>query len=244
VVIPPPRLLDDLRGLVNNPELSDVTFVVEGQQVHACRILLAARSEHFRAMLYGEKRALPPSLHSISKFTDTLNFSDSTRMGNVVELATFTLNPLLSHVLAAGGMRESYMVGGGKANGVEGTCGGVEGIEIEDMAHEVFLKVVEFLYTDEVAETPAELAVPLLIAAERFLLPRLKGLCEDAIRKGIATTNVVHTLLAAHRHHAAALKDMCLDFVLEHLDSVKGTPAFAELKTEPDLLMEIILRGA
>jgi len=37
---------------------------------------------------------------------------------------------------------------------------------------------------------------------------------------------------------------MCLDFLLDHLDEVKGSPSFAELKAEPDLLMEIIMRGA
>jgi hypothetical protein len=37
---------------------------------------------------------------------------------------------------------------------------------------------------------------------------------------------------------------MCLDFVLERLEFVRALPAFAELKQEPDLLMEIIMRGS
>ena len=53
VVIPPPTLIDDLRRLINNKEVSDVTFVVDGFQVHASRAHLAIRSEHFRALLYG-----------------------------------------------------------------------------------------------------------------------------------------------------------------------------------------------
>ena len=35
VSIPPPTLLSDLRMLINNQELSDVTFVVEGKRVYA-----------------------------------------------------------------------------------------------------------------------------------------------------------------------------------------------------------------
>mmetsp|Transcript_44441 Transcript_44441/g.75620 ORF Transcript_44441/g.75620 Transcript_44441/m.75620 type:complete len:202 (+) Transcript_44441:322-927(+) len=127
-----------------------------------------------------------------------------------------------------------------------------ESIVIEDMAHPVFLKVLEFLYTDELALVEVEdqtellsveLAVQLLIAAERFLLPRLKALCEDRIRKQVTVANVVSTFLAAHRHRAFGLKDTCLDFLLEHLEVVKAGPSFAELKAEPDLLMEIIMRG-
>jgi len=188
VLIPSPTLLDDLRGLVNNQELSDVTFLVEGRPVHASKILVASRSEHFRAMLYG-------------------------------------------------GMRESFSVA---SKGPED----VGGIVIEDVGYEVFLKMMEYLYTDHVEDIPSDSAVALLIAAERYLLARLKSLCEDAIRKGINTANVVGTFLAAHRHHAWSLKDMCLDFILEHLEQVKATPTFGDLKAEPDLLMEIIMHGA
>eukprot|EP00753_Platysulcus_tardus_P014506 PLAT4383.2.p1 GENE.PLAT4383.2~~PLAT4383.2.p1 ORF type:complete len:552 (+),score=129.47 PLAT4383.2:26-1681(+) len=42
--------LSQLRMLVNNPDFSDVTFVVEDRAVHAHRAFLAVRCEHFRAM--------------------------------------------------------------------------------------------------------------------------------------------------------------------------------------------------
>lgn len=45
-----------MRKLVNNRELSDVTFIVDGFPVYASRVHLALRSEHFRAMLYGGMR--------------------------------------------------------------------------------------------------------------------------------------------------------------------------------------------
>ena len=42
--------LHDLKEMVNDEEYSDVTFVVEGRQVHALRAVLAKRCEHFAAM--------------------------------------------------------------------------------------------------------------------------------------------------------------------------------------------------
>jgi hypothetical protein len=56
VAIPRSTLLDDLRVMINNPSLSDVTFIVEGREVHAIKAFLAARSDHFRAMLFGGMR--------------------------------------------------------------------------------------------------------------------------------------------------------------------------------------------
>ena len=129
-----------------------------------------------------------------------------------------------------GGMRESF----------QENCH--EGVELKDVSYAVFLKILEFLYTDTVLEIPPDVAVPLLIAAEQYLLLRLKGLCEDAIRKGITSANVIPTFLASHRHRAAGLKEICLDFLLENLDEVKMQKTFSELKAEPDLLMEIIMR--
>lgn len=82
------------------------------------------------------------------------------------------------------------------------------------------------------------------MASEQYLLDRLKGLCEDAIRKSITVENVIGIFLAAHRHRAESLKDICLEFVLENLAAVKQAPAFQSLKEEPDVLMEIIMRSS
>lgn len=50
------QLAEHLGSLCCNKEYADVTFVVEGQQVHAHKILLAVRSEYFRALLFGGMR--------------------------------------------------------------------------------------------------------------------------------------------------------------------------------------------
>ena len=43
----PPSLVNDMRRFMLNEELSDVTFVVEGREIHACKALLASRSDYF-----------------------------------------------------------------------------------------------------------------------------------------------------------------------------------------------------
>lgn len=46
-------LSEHIGALYLNDEYSDVTLVVEGHQFHGHRVILAARSEYFRALLYG-----------------------------------------------------------------------------------------------------------------------------------------------------------------------------------------------
>jgi hypothetical protein len=110
-------------------------------------------------------------------------------------------------VMLYGGMRESRRDEEGEA----------KPIELLDVSHAVFLKVIEYLYTDNVSELTWDLSVPLLIASEQFMLDRLKALCEDHIRKDLTVDNVIGVLIASHRHNAVGLKDIALEFILRNL---------------------------
>ena len=162
--------------MINNPALSDVTFIVEDREIHACKAFLAARSEYFRAMLFGGMR------------------SESTR------------------------------------------------IVLHDIEYQIFIIIIEFLYTDQVEDISLDLAVPLLIASELYMLERLKAICQDIIRKEIDHDNVVQIMIAAHHHRAFSLKEICLDYIITQGKSVRTSPSFKNLMSEPELMMEILLR--
>merc|ERR1712224_800005 len=158
-----------------------------------------------------EPVAIPPPtlIDDMRNLIDNKDFSDVTFIveGRPVYASRAHLAVRSEHFRAMlyGGMRESS---GGE-------------ITIPDVSVNVFMKVLEYLYTDSVIDIPPELAVPLLIAAEQYLLDRLKGICEDRIHKSITADNVISILMAAHRHRANGLKEICLDFILESLEAVK-----------------------
>ena len=54
--VAPTALVSDFQRLINNPELADVQFLVEGKIVHAHKAVLSIRSEYFRVMLCGGMR--------------------------------------------------------------------------------------------------------------------------------------------------------------------------------------------
>jgi len=53
IVVPPSTYAVDFGKLLNSQELSDITFQVEGKPIYAHKTILAARSEHFKAMFFG-----------------------------------------------------------------------------------------------------------------------------------------------------------------------------------------------
>lgn len=160
--IPPSGLVNDFLRLLNDTEMADVCFLVEGKTVYAHRAILAIRSEYFRVLLYN------------------------------------------------GHMRESVESGTSDRESAKP-------IELGDVPYTVFLKVLEYLYTDSIRDVNLELGMHLLIASEQFMLDRLKSLCEDIIRRDINVTNVINILVTSHQHHAIGLKEIALDFILTNL---------------------------
>ena len=113
-------------------------------------------------------------------------------------------------------------------------------IQMPDISRDVFLKVLEFLYTDSVKNMTHDICIPLLIVSERFCLDRLQRLCEDQLRRDIDVTNVISIYITAYRHHATGLKDIALEFILFHISDPAISNGLNDLKAEPDLLVEII----
>lgn len=127
----------------------------------------------------------------------------------------------------------------------ESSVEGLQPIPLHDISAPVFLTLLEYIYTDKIAEhITSDLAVPLLIAAEKYLLDRLKALCEDAIRKCISVDNVVQIMLAAKNHRAEGLKEICMDFIVANEEKIKMSSPhlLRELIQEPNLLYELYMR--
>lgn len=53
--VPPSTLISDLRGLVDDDTMSDITFIVENQPIYAHKLMLM-RSPYFRALFLGDMR--------------------------------------------------------------------------------------------------------------------------------------------------------------------------------------------
>ena len=162
--VPATSLVQDLSRLIQNPELSDVAFLVEDKVVFANKAILAIRSDYFRVMLCGGMREASSSEHPLDAASPN-GCSD-------VDSVSSEKKPSVSGIAST---RDDHRLTG-------------EEIPLPEVPYPVFLRVLEFIYTDTLSirgdEFPLELGIQLLIASELFMLDRLKALCEDLILSG------------------------------------------------------------
>ncbi|XP_053325437.1 BTB/POZ domain-containing protein 19 [Spea bombifrons] len=170
-----------LRGLINDPQFSDVTFVVgkERQVVHAHRCILACRCKVFQGMFSKQLQAAKSSQELQVPF-----------------------------VLA-------------------------------DMHPEVFLAVMEFLYTNSVTLNNV-IALEVLTSAVEYGLDDLRKLCVEFISKTLTVELACEALQAAVTYGQSDLRKKCLSYIERHTVEVIKTQSFRELS---DLGLQSVLQS-
>lgn len=132
-------------------------------------------------------------------------------------------------------------------------------IFIGDMQPKVFKAMLHFIYRDTLPDTdehvwspPVTASLPcpststsmaecLLAAADRFMLDRLKSLCEAKIFQSISIDNVCTILSLAQCYLASQLKFECLKFAASNLEEVVQSEGFKYLKeNRPSLQSELL----
>ncbi|XP_064003773.1 BTB/POZ domain-containing protein 19 isoform X2 [Pogoniulus pusillus] len=173
-----------LRTLVNNPQFSDVTFVVgpEQQKVFAHRCVLVCRCQAFQGMLCqgpGDSEDSPSGVPPQGPFV----------LGNVQP--------------------------------------------------EVFLTVIEFLYTNSVTLNK-HIALEVLTSSVEYGLQDLCKLCVTFIKDTLSIEQVCEALQAAVTYGQADLQQHCLSFIEGCTAAVIRTRGFHELS---DVVLARVLRS-
>lgn len=105
-------------------------------------------------------------------------------------------------------------------------------IEIPGVSYNVFLALIGYLYNDEV-NVSSDVAFPLLMLADSYLLERLKTKCEYILCDSATVENVCSLLVTAKQYGAEQLRKHCLKYIRRHKDQIKKTTGFADLSKKP-----------
>jgi RCC1 and BTB domain-containing protein len=128
--------------------------------------------------------------------------------------------PLFAHrgILARRSEHFKMMFGSGMRESFE------KEIELPEMRYEVFIRFLEFVYTDSVKELRADaVCVGLFIAADLYQCGRLKVLCEAVIKHSLSSENVCKILQCSDDCCCEKLTAICMSFIVENFDAVSKT---------------------
>jgi ankyrin repeat protein len=93
-----------------------------------------------------------------------------------------------------------------------------ESIQVPQMAYRTFLAVIMYIYTGEIDQPiSTEDILLLLAAANKYILPRLKHLCESALVNVLTVENVFSIFRHADMHMSAFLHKACVQFIADNI---------------------------
>lgn len=113
-------------------------------------------------------------------------------------------------------------------------------IHIEQVQYDVFLLVLEYLYTDQIVISFSN-AMELFEAADLFCIHRLKTMCEKRMLEQITVDNAAGIFHAADVHSATALRQKAKKYILSHWDDVSKSSCFEEMgRSNIELVFELL----
>jgi hypothetical protein len=110
-------------------------------------------------------------------------------------------------------------------------------ITLSEESFEAVRAVLLYLHADKL-EVDDEHAVEVLQLSERWDLPRLNSMAQEAITRRMTADNVCALFTSADELQAAELRETCLSFILHNFGPVQESGKFSSL--EKALLCEVI----
>uniref|UniRef100_A0AAY4EGQ1 BTB domain-containing protein n=1 Tax=Denticeps clupeoides TaxID=299321 RepID=A0AAY4EGQ1_9TELE len=112
-------------------------------------------------------------------------------------------------------------------------------VEIHEMEPEVLKELLTFIYSGK-APNLQDMAAELLVAADMYLLERLKRMCEEALCRSLTVENAAEILIFADLYLTPNLKEKSITFINQYSSDVMRTPGWKTIqKGHPYLMAEL-----
>ncbi|MCL7023163.1 hypothetical protein MKW94_015967 [Papaver nudicaule] len=112
-------------------------------------------------------------------------------------------------------------------------------IKISDVSYSVLRSFVHYLYTAE-ATLDENMALDLLVLAERYQVKHLKAYCEKFMTSKVNGENALISFAFANQHNAKHLMEASLSMVMDNMDKLTKQDEYKELvEKDPRLVVGI-----
>ncbi|XP_035220686.1 ankyrin repeat and BTB/POZ domain-containing protein 1-like isoform X2 [Stegodyphus dumicola] len=97
----------------------------------------------------------------------------------------------------------------------------VQVVELHDISPEVFVSVLQYIYTYTADLSPSNI-FEVLHASDMFLLPGLKRLCAVTVKENLTVDNVVEVTKLARLYNLPRLETHCTEYMAIHLEKCEN----------------------
>ncbi|CAD6244156.1 GSCOCG00013274001-RA-CDS [Cotesia congregata] len=104
-------------------------------------------------------------------------------------------------------------------------------ILVPNVKADIFEKLLEFIYTDQVRELD-EFAENLLEVAQKFQVKELKHICEVSLSQFLSAENALRTLTLAKRRNSQKLADYVINFITVNATEVFNSNEYKQWEKE------------
>ena len=115
----------------------------------------------------------------------------------------------------------------------------IETVEITDIHQDVFLELLQYIYTG-CSLNFENFAIHLLVAAKKYQLAHLKSCCEKVLISNLDVDNCMEMLLLGEMHQASTLKKSAVNFFTKNMEKFDTIDWKLNLKDHPNLVMEVM----
>nr|XP_054751225.1 ankyrin repeat and BTB/POZ domain-containing protein 1-like [Lytechinus pictus] len=110
-------------------------------------------------------------------------------------------------------------------------------IKLSEISSEVFMQVINYLYSHSVNLTE-DLCYEILVVADLYLLPGLKTFCANKIASQLTEENVFQVIRVSRMFNLVKLEDQCVEFISRIFDEISDYTEFIELVKEDAACIE------
>ncbi|XP_014238851.1 speckle-type POZ protein-like [Trichogramma pretiosum] len=116
-------------------------------------------------------------------------------------------------------------------------------VNIDDIEPEVFQKLLEFMYTEELPEMTFDNWSKLIVAADKYQVDDLKRLCQEGLMRTYSEGTAVRLLVLTDLLDLWEIREPVLDFIIKKKEVIANTPDYQDMiKSHPHLLDALFRR--
>ncbi len=112
-------------------------------------------------------------------------------------------------------------------------------IEIKEWTYNVYLMMIEYLYTGSIEGFSLAIALDIIGLADAYNLDGLKKMCERVMQQQTDEDNVGELLIVSHKYSALDLKKFCMNYLVKNSSEINVAKTIEGLESYPSLLIEV-----